>query len=128
MTMTTFADLVLGWVVRVLPRSSRRRYEAELDAEMRELPARRRPGFALSMLAGAPRLRWEVLGATSPGAVSMRCLVGRHGRRVTHPVHDHRVVVHVCPRCGHVRDPRQYGAGNPGLFGEGSVVIARRRR
>ncbi|WP_263731904.1 hypothetical protein [Cellulomonas sp. SG140] len=105
--MPRLATALLTAAVRLLPPTARRRYREELDAELADAP---HPlAFAASMLVAAPRLRWEVLTGLCGGRASMRCYVGWHGRRVLHPnAEDHTVVVLRCPRCGRLRDPRQY--------------------
>lgn len=101
------ARLLVTATVRLLPRATRRRYREELEAELHD--SSRPLRMAASLLAAAPRLRWEVLVGMCGGNPSLRCYLGWHGRRVLHPnPEDHTVVVLRCPRCGQLRDPRQY--------------------
>ena len=107
--MTGLARMLLSVVVRLLPRAARRRYQEELDADLLHVAARRRMLFALSVLASVPKLRWEVLAGLSGGRPSLRCYLGRHGKRVLHPnPEDHSIIALECERCSQVRDPRQY--------------------
>ena len=107
--MTGLARMLLRVVVRLLPRAARRRYQEELDADLLHVAAGGRMLFALSVLASVPKLRWEVLAGRSGGRPSLRCYLGRHGKRVLHPnPEDHSIIALKCRRCGQVRDPRQY--------------------
>jgi hypothetical protein len=107
--MTSPASMLLSVVAHLLPRAARARYQEELDAEPLRVAPAGRMRFVASLLASAPRLRWEVLAGLSGGRPSMRCYLGRHGRRVLHPnPDDHTIIALACPRCGRVRDPRQY--------------------
>ena len=107
--MTGLARMLLNVTARLLPRAARRRYQEELDAELLQVAPRGRVSFACSMLASVPKLRWEVLAGLSGGRPSLRCYLGRHGKRVVHPnPEDHSIIALVCRRCGQVRDPRQY--------------------
>ena len=107
--MTGLARMLLSVVVRLLPRAGRRRYQEELDADLLHVAAGGRMLFALSVLASVPKLRWEVLAGLSGGRPSLRCYLGRHGKRVLHPnPEDHSIIALECRRCGQVRDPRQY--------------------
>ena len=76
--MTRLADYPLDLAIRILPTQVRRRYVAEFDADLQSLPrGRRRTGYAVSTLVGAPRLRWEVLhAAAGSGAGSADCGLG----------------------------------------------------
>lgn len=107
--MTRLARALVGLAVRALPRSARRRYAAELDAELLDLPRRRRLGYALSVLGGSPRLRWELLVALCRPHSPAPCWLGLHRDRTVHPNREeHWVVAKECRRCHRVRDPRQY--------------------
>ena len=107
--MTGLARMLLSVVTRLLPRAAKRRYQEELDAELLHVAPARRVLFAMSMLASVPKLRWEVLAGLSGGRPSLRCYLGRHGKRVVHPnPEDHSIIALECRRCGQVRDPRQY--------------------
>ena len=107
--MTRLARMLLGVTTRLLPRAARRRYQEELDADLLQVEPGGRVIFALSMLASVPRLRWEVLAGLTGGRPSLRCYLGRHGKRVVHPnPEDHSIIALECRRCGQVRDPRQY--------------------
>jgi hypothetical protein len=107
--MTGPAPMLLSVVGRLLPRAARRRYQEELDAELLQVAPARRVPFAWSVLTSVPRLRWEVLAGMTGGRPSLRCYLGWHGRRVLHPNPDDPGVIALrCPRCGQVRDPRQY--------------------
>jgi hypothetical protein len=107
--MTGLARMLLSMVARLLPRAARRRYQEELGAELLHVAPTGRVLFALSVLASLPKLRWEVLAGLTGGRPSLRCYLGRHGRRVVHPnPEDHTIIALVCRRCGQVRDPRQY--------------------
>ena len=107
--MTGLARMLLSVVVRLLPRAARRRYQEELDADLLHVAAGGRMLYALSVLASVPKLRWEVLAGLSGGRPSLRCYLGRHGKRVLHPnPEDHSIIALECRRCGQMRDPRQY--------------------
>jgi len=107
--MTRLARMLLDVVARLLPRAARRRYQEELDGELLQVAPGGRVMFALSMLASVPKLRWEVLAGLTGGRPSLRCYLGRHGKKVVHPnPDDHTIIALVCRRCGQVRDPRQY--------------------
>ena len=107
--MTRLARMLLGVTTRLLPRAARRRYQEELDADLLQVEPGGRVIFALSMLASVPRLRWEVLAGLTGGRPSLRCYLGRHGKRVVHPnPEDHSIIALECERCSQVRDPRQY--------------------
>ena len=111
--MTRLARMLLSVVTRLLPRAARRRYQEELDAELLQVAPGGRVMFALSMLASVPRLRWEVLAGLTGGRPSLRCYLGRHGKKVVHPnPEDHTIIALVCTRCGQMRDPRQYLRGS----------------
>ncbi|QKE85248.1 hypothetical protein [Arthrobacter sp. NEB 688] len=106
---TRAARLLLGCAVRLLPVASRWRYADELDAELFAMPARRRLGYAVSVLAGAPRLRWELVAVRCGGRASARCWAGVHHDRTLHPNREEPMIIALeCVRCGRVRDPRQY--------------------
>lgn len=101
--------MLLSVVARLLPGAARRRYRRKFDAELLGVAPVGRVLFALSVLASVPRLRWEALAGLTGGRPSLRCYLGRHGKRVVHPnPDDHSIIALECPRCGHVRDPRQY--------------------
>jgi hypothetical protein len=107
--MTGLTRMMLSVVTRLLPRAAGRRYQEELDAELLCVAPRGRVLFALSVLASVPKLRWEVLAGLSGGRPSLRCYLGRHGKRVVHPnPEDLSIIALECRRCGHVRDPRQH--------------------
>jgi|JI6StandDraft_1071083.scaffolds.fasta_scaffold44902_3 hypothetical protein len=107
--MTRLARAMLTVAVRLLPSQCRWRYEDEFDAELLSLPRHRRPGYALSILAAAPRLRWALLAVLCGGHASLQCWLGKHHNVRFHPnPDDHLVVALQCRRCGRVRDPRQY--------------------
>ena len=107
--MTALARALLAAAVHVLPIQCRWRYDDEFDADLLSLPRHRRPGYALSVLAGAPRLRWALLAVLCGGRASVRCWLGRHDNRRTHPnPDDHAVIALECRRCGRVSDPKQY--------------------
>lgn len=107
--MTRVALAILALAVRLLPVQARRRYAAEFDAELHELGARRRPRYALSILAGSLRLRWQLLVTLSGGHASAWCWAGLHRDRRFHPnPEDPTVIALQCRHCGRIRDPRQY--------------------
>jgi hypothetical protein len=107
--MTHLARALLTAAVRLLPSQYRWRYEDEFDAELLSLPRHRRPGYALSVLTAAPRLRWALLAVLCGGHASLRCWLGKHRDRRFHPnPDDHLVIALQCRRCGRVRDPKQY--------------------
>jgi hypothetical protein len=107
--MTGPARALLAVAVHLLPRQCRSRYDDEFDAELLSLPRRNRPGYALSILTAAPRLRWELLAVLCGGRASLRCWLGKHHDRQVHPnPDDHDVIALECRRCGRVRDPKQY--------------------
>lgn len=107
--MTRPARWLLALAVHLLPAQCRWRYEDEFDAELLSLPRRRRPGYALSILVAAPRLRWTLLAVLCGGHASLRCWLGKHHDDRVHPnAEDHLVIALQCRRCGRVRDPRQY--------------------
>ena len=107
--MTGAARALLAVAVHLLPSQCRSRYDDEFDAELLSLPRRRRPGYALSILVAAPRLRWALLAVLCGGRASLRCWLGRHYDRHSHPnPDDHAVIALECRRCGRVRDPKQY--------------------
>lgn len=107
--MTRLARALLAAAVHLLPSQCRWRYEDEFDAELLSLPRRSRPGYALSMLTAAPRLRWALLAVLCGGHASLRCWLGKHHDRRLHPNPDnHDVIALQCQRCDRVRDPKQY--------------------
>ncbi|MEO5747285.1 MAG: hypothetical protein ABIQ61_04945 [Ornithinibacter sp.] len=107
--MTLIARWLLAVAVHLLPRQSRRRYEDEFDAELLSLPRPARPGYSVSVLGAAPRLRWSLLATLSGGHASLRCWLGWHHDRIVHPNPDeHLIIALECVSCGRVRDPRQY--------------------
>ena len=107
--MTALARAALAAAVHLLPSQCRWRYEDEFDGELLSLPRRRRLGYALSVLAAAPRLRWALLAVLCGGHASLRCWSGKHHDKRTHPnPDDHAVIALECRRCGRVRDPKQY--------------------
>jgi hypothetical protein len=107
--MTRLARALLAAAVHLLPSQCRWRYEDEFDAEMLTLPRRRRPGYAMSVMIAAPRLRWALLAVLCGGHASLWCWLGKHHDRRFHPnPNDHLVIALQCRRCGRVRDPKQY--------------------
>jgi len=107
--MTVLARALLALAVRLLPVQCRWRYDDEFDAELLCLHRRRRPGYALSILLAAPRLRWELLAALCGGHASLRCWLGKHHDTTFHPNPDDRLVIALrCTRCSRIRDPKQY--------------------
>jgi hypothetical protein len=107
--MTGLARALLAVAVHLLPSQCRSRYDDEFDAELLSLPRPNRPGYALSILTAAPRLRWELLAVLCGGRASLRCWLGKHHDRQVHPNPDDRDVIALeCRRCGRVRDPKQY--------------------
>lgn len=107
--MTRLAKVFLAIAVRLLPVQCRWRYTDEFDAELMSTARGRRPGYAVSILIGAPRLRWELLATLCGGRASLRCWLGRHHDHRIHPnVEEPKVVALECLRCGRIRDPRQY--------------------
>ncbi len=107
--MTHLARTLLAVAVHLLPSQCRSRYDDEFDAELLSLSRRRRLGYALSILAAAPRLRWALLEVLCGGRASLRCWLGKHHDRRLHPNPDnHEVIALQCRRCGRVRDPKQY--------------------
>ncbi len=107
--MTHVARMLLVATVHLLPSQCRGRYEDEFDAELLSLPRRRRPGYALSVLTAAPRLRWALLAVLCGGHASIRCWLGKHHDLRIHPnPDDHLIIALQCRRCGRVRDPNQY--------------------
>ena len=95
--------------MHLLPSQCRGRYECEFVAELLSLPRRRRPGYALSVLTAAPRLRWALLAVLCGGHASIRCWLGkRHDLRIHPNPDDHLIIALQCRRCGRVRDPNQY--------------------
>jgi hypothetical protein len=125
--MTGLARMLLSVMAKLLPRAARRRYQEELDAELLHVAPAGRLLFAMSMLASVPKLRWEVLAGLSEGRPSLRCYLGRHGKRVLHPnPEDHTIIALECRRCGHVRDPRQYlPTSDPNGVAWGGVYLGR---
>jgi len=108
--MTRLPLAMVRLAAHLLPHASRRRYVAEFEADLRELPNPRRLSYAVSTLVGAPRLRWEVLQAAT-GGHALLCFVGRHqDRRVHTRSADPMVFALECGRCRRIRDPRQYAS------------------
>ena len=107
--MTHLARTLLAVAVHLLPSQCRSRYDDEFVAELLSLSPRRRLGYALPILAAAPRLRWALLEVLCGGRASLRCWLGKHHERRLHPNPDnHEVIALQCRRCGRVRDPKQY--------------------
>lgn len=105
--MDRFANSTISLAVRLLPQQARRRYGAEFEADLRSLPARKHIPYAVSTLAGSPRLRWEVLHSLTGGGAA-QCFCGRHDdRRIHTESTDPKVFALECRRCGRVRDPNQ---------------------
>lgn len=112
----------------LLPPADRFRYRCEFEADLAALPAPRRLAHVLSLLLGAPALRWALL-RDGAGRTSVRCFVGLHSERIVHPNPENQTVVAKrCVRCGRQRDPRQYEGvkhaeglawGNPFIRGGG---------
>ncbi len=107
--MTGLARTLLAVAVHLLPSQCRSRYADELDAELLSVTHGRRLGYALSILAAAPRLRWALLAGLCGGRSSLRCWLGKHHDRRLHPnPENHEVIALQCRRCDRVRDPKQY--------------------
>ena len=108
--MTRLARALLAAAVHMLPSQCRwRYYRTSSTPSCSELPRRGRPGYALSVLTAAPRLRWALLAVLCGGHASLRCWLGKHHDSRFHPnPDDHLVIALQCRRCGRVRDPKQY--------------------
>ena len=91
--MTHLARTLLAVAVHLLPSQCRSRYDDEFDAELLSLSRRRRLGYALSILAAAPRLRWALLEVLCGGRASLRCWLGKHHDRRLHPNPDNHEVI-----------------------------------
>lgn len=121
-------EAIVALAARLMPRSEEFRYRCEFEADLAALPARARLAHAISVLLGAPALRWSLLGGAGRRP-SLRCLIGVHAERTVHPNPENQTIIAKrCARCGRQRDPRQYEGvkhaeglawGNPFIRGGG---------
>lgn len=106
--MTRLASAILSLGIRFLPREDRSRYAEEFDADLRSQLDWGRLAYAVSIVLGMPRLRWELLGKHAGQPVPF-CFVGMHRNLTVHPNPEDAVIIaHECVLCHRVHDPRQY--------------------
>jgi hypothetical protein len=114
--------LMVGLITRMVPETSRDRYDVEFRAELVTLSAWRRPAEVLSLLAGAPRLR-RILQDTSNTALEKagkdwRCHLGRHHWvRVQDDNPENLAASHLeCVRCLKIREVPDSFQGGAAAF------------
>jgi hypothetical protein len=96
--------------VAILPVGAQARYSQEYRADLAALSGRQAFRYAVSVLLGAPRLRWTLLQG-DPTLADQRPLICRIGLHAYVEVHDNpedlsNVALH-CRRCGVTKDPKR---------------------